>query len=227
MITSNPQNEMGTAYLRDKFKLPELSRAPKLGRQIGGPNPAANMKPAGKVTKPKRILPKKIRDDPLADGPKITEDDLSDGMMSLLNRGIIPKGVDVTPAFERGKPPFEFGAAKIFEKLDKASMKYNAPALTYKKPSSVKQNARGPTTFITAEDNYENTYFNNQNKSNSNLFSKQELGRPQNDLVVDSFEKKRSGEKLAPITDLVPVQQHHPDLMDEQMDDGEYQGKVK
>ena len=32
----------------------------------------------------------------------ITENDIKDGMFSLLNRGIIPRDVDLTPAFERG-----------------------------------------------------------------------------------------------------------------------------
>lgn len=226
MITSNPQNHIGTAYLRDKFKLPDPNRGPKIGRQIGGPSFVSNTKPSGKITKPKRILPKKIRDDPLADGPKITEDDLSDGMMSLLNRGIIPKGVDVTPAFERGKAPFEFGAAKMYEKLDKASLKYTAPAITYKKPASVKQKFRGPNTFITADGGYDNTYFdNNQNDTNGNLFSKQELGRSQGDLM-NVYEQKRSDNKLAPITDLVPAHEAPPAILDPGADENEFtQGK--
>lgn len=61
-----------------------------------------------KVSQPKRILPKKFRDDPFAEPPPITEEDISDGMMSLLNRGIIPRDVDLTPAFERGLAPFSF-----------------------------------------------------------------------------------------------------------------------
>jgi hypothetical protein len=47
-----------------------------------------------------------FRDDPFAEPPPITEEDIGEGMMNLLNRGIIPKDVDLTPAFERGSPPF-------------------------------------------------------------------------------------------------------------------------
>jgi len=36
--------------------------------------------------------------------PAISEEDLKQGMLNLINRGIIPKDVDLTPAFERGKP---------------------------------------------------------------------------------------------------------------------------
>lgn len=37
-------------------------------------------------------------------------------MFSLLNRGIIPKDVDLSPAFERGSAPFMFTKAKMFAK---------------------------------------------------------------------------------------------------------------
>lgn len=189
MITSNPQNVMGTAYLRDKFKLPDPNKGKTIGRQIGGASSNLNSKPVGKITKPKRILPKYIRDDPLADGPKITEDDLRDGMMSLLNRGIIPKGVDVTPAFERGDKPFGSTTAKIHTKSDR-NIKLKTPSLIYK-DHRAEQNAKGPTTFITAEDGFENNYMNDIHKSNDNLFTqnhakaeeKYEGGKGQRDIL--------------------------------------------
>jgi len=53
---------------------------------------------------PKRILPKKIRDDPFSDPPPIDAADINDGMFNLINRGIIPRDVDVSPAFDRGDP---------------------------------------------------------------------------------------------------------------------------
>lgn len=58
------------------------------------------------VTKPTRILTKEQRNDPFADPPPITDSDLQDGMINLLNRGIIPRDVDLTPAFNRGANPF-------------------------------------------------------------------------------------------------------------------------
>ncbi len=66
-----------------------------------------------KVFHPTRILPKNFRDDPFADPPPITENDIGDGMYSLLNRGIIPRDVDLTPAFERGKAPILTKPAEI------------------------------------------------------------------------------------------------------------------
>ena len=58
-------------------------------------------------------MPKNFRDDPFADPPPITENDIQDGMFSLLNRGVIPKDVDLTPAFERGDAPLAIGKKKI------------------------------------------------------------------------------------------------------------------
>lgn len=34
-------------------------------------------------------------------------------MFSLLNRGIIPRDVDLSPAFERGSAPFAFNRANL------------------------------------------------------------------------------------------------------------------
>lgn len=56
-------------------------------------------------------MPKNFRDDPFADPPPITENDIRDGMYSLLNRGVIPKDVDLTPAFERGNAPLNASKA--------------------------------------------------------------------------------------------------------------------
>lgn len=50
--------------------------------------------------------------------PPISEDDINKGMMSLLNKGIIPKDVDLTPAFEKGAPPVQFKSMKFHEKSE-------------------------------------------------------------------------------------------------------------
>lgn len=110
-LTSDPENMMGHKYLRDKYKLP-LPNQFKYGRSQGGISNVELDKlgigtPYGnKVFTAKRILPKHYRDDPFADPPPITEHDIADGMFSLLNRGIIPRDVDLSPAFERGNAPF-------------------------------------------------------------------------------------------------------------------------
>lgn len=214
MITSNPQNTIGTSFLREKFKLPDPNKNKPFTRQIGGPSNIFNSKPIVKTTRPKRILPKQIRDDPQADGPKITEDDLSDGMLNLLNRGIIPKGVDVTPAFERGQPPFEFTAAKIHEKIDKANFKYNAPAITYKRPNSMHQ-TREPTTFITAG-GYENNYLNEINRSSENLYSQENINQSQRELI-NNYDKRRSNENIVQPNAMPPNQNMSPALIEDQM----------
>lgn len=50
--------------------------------------------------------------------PPISEEDINRGMINLLNKGIIPKDVDLTPAFEKGAPPVLFKGVKFHEKKD-------------------------------------------------------------------------------------------------------------
>jgi hypothetical protein len=40
-------------------------------------------------------------------------------MMELVNKGIIPKDVDLTPAFEKGSAPVSIRGMKFFEKSSK------------------------------------------------------------------------------------------------------------
>ena len=51
--------------------------------------------------------------------PPITEDDINKGMSTLLNLGIIPKDVDLTPAFEKGSAPVTIKGMRFFEKADR------------------------------------------------------------------------------------------------------------
>jgi len=218
MITSNPQNSIGTQYLKDKFKLPDINKGKKYARQIGGPQNNLNSKPMMKTSKPKRILPKRIRDDPLADGPKITEDDLADGMMSLLTRGIIPKNVDVTPAFERGKPPFEFNAAKIHDKSERFVQKQKQPALTYKSQNSINEENALPNTFITGDDEFKNMYMEEM--------SRQAEGQPKQREVIHKQEPRRSSNVILKNNEIVKQQDLSPALVDDPMD-GNHQSEFQ
>lgn len=64
--------------------------------------------------------------------PAISEEDLKQGMLNLINRGIIPKDVDLTPAFERGKPLLlakKSQIAPFSEKLKVRNDVYTGPTL--------------------------------------------------------------------------------------------------
>ena len=120
VLTRDPENGAGHDILREKYSLPKPNTF-KYGRSQGGISNVeleklgvGTVRP-NKVFQPKRILPKNFRDDPFADPPPITENDIKDGMYSLLNRGIIPRDVDLTPAFERGKAPFTHQQAALAE----------------------------------------------------------------------------------------------------------------
>lgn len=54
----------------------------------------------------------------LQNPPPISEEDINKGMISLLNRGIIPKDVDLTPAFEKGAPPVQFKGMRFHDKAE-------------------------------------------------------------------------------------------------------------
>jgi hypothetical protein len=139
-LIGDPENQVGHNILRGKYQLPKPNMT-KYGRPQGGIS-TTELERLGigsirgkKVAQPKRILPKNFRDDPFADPPPITEDDIADGMMSLLNRGIIPRDVDLSPAFERGNAPFMFQRAKIFEKptyLPLSQKTFSAPPAAIK-----------------------------------------------------------------------------------------------
>ena len=106
-----------------------------------------------KTNKAKRILPKHFRDDPFADPPPITENDISDGMFSLLNRGIIPRDVDLSPAFERNSAPFSFNRAPIHYKTPakppQLSKLVTSPRASIKDPMKAMPQPNVDTTFLT------------------------------------------------------------------------------
>lgn len=54
----------------------------------------------------------------MADNPPISEDAINEGMMSLVNKGLIPKDVDLTPAFEKGAPPVTCKSIKFYDKRE-------------------------------------------------------------------------------------------------------------
>lgn len=106
--------------LRKKFDLPPANQF-KYGRHQGGISNieleklGIGSRQSCKTAQSKRILPKVYREDPFADPPPLDEDEIQDGMLSLLNRGVIPKDVDLTPAFERGPiAPLKATRTKLF-----------------------------------------------------------------------------------------------------------------
>lgn len=52
------------------------------------------------------------------DPPPISEDDINQGMIALVNKGIIPKDVDLTPAFEKGAPPVTCKGIRFYDKRE-------------------------------------------------------------------------------------------------------------
>lgn len=65
------------------------------------------------------MLPPEIRNNPFADGIAITESEIYCGLYNLINKGIVPKDVDIMPAFVRGVPPLQNRPAKMHEFKEK------------------------------------------------------------------------------------------------------------
>ena len=139
-LTSDPENINGHDMIREKFGLAPPNQF-KYGRSQGGISNieleklGIGQRNCEKTNRPKRILPKQFRDDPFADPPPITENDIADGMLSLLNRGIIPRDVDLSPAFERNSAPFAFNRAPI----------HNAP---FRRPPQLSKTVSSPKSGL-------------------------------------------------------------------------------
>ena len=122
MLPSNVRNEGGSKLLRDRFDAsasvvgarPPGPKNNLFGKVYSAKSSFASISPL--ATKPQRILSKEQRHDPFAEPPPITDHDLSQGMINLVNRGMIPKDVDLTPAFSRGLPAFAGKPARLYEK---------------------------------------------------------------------------------------------------------------
>ena len=80
--------------------------------------------------------------------------------MSLVQRGIIPKDVDLTPAFERNTPAFTFQPCLMHQMPGKKKAAHikPPPPLKYKRQRPDIQEDDGSGTFITAAQNMSDPY---------------------------------------------------------------------
>lgn len=68
-----------------------------------------------KTSAPGPILPAKNRNDPGAPPPRLTHKDVQRGMSELVNRGLVPKYVDLTPAFIKTPAPVLCGPVQMHQ----------------------------------------------------------------------------------------------------------------
>lgn len=61
------------------------------------------------------MLPPEIRNNPFADPVAITESEIYSGLYNLINKGVVPRDVDIMPAFLRGVPPLQNKPARMHE----------------------------------------------------------------------------------------------------------------
>jgi hypothetical protein len=118
----NPQSIHGKAILQHRYNIPSSITTPK--RNIGN---IRFKKPKKSILSRPKVLPPEYRINPQVDPPPITEKDLEEGMFSLVNRGMIPKDVDLSPAFQRGMPPLQSKLVNMCDWRDGGSVVYNPP----------------------------------------------------------------------------------------------------
>ena len=94
-----PTGQSARQFLQDRFGV--TAPPPRKAKEAA--------KVRGRLIKRKNseasVLPSTVRNDPQAMPPKLTSKDVSRGMMDLMDRGLIPKHVDLTPAFVKMPAP--------------------------------------------------------------------------------------------------------------------------
>lgn len=99
-------NEDHRGFLRRKYGVPFKTAAERLDTRVN--QRSAGLKRGGrrapnKLTQPNGLLPLQNRRDPHAPPPAVTNEDVSKGIFSLINRGLLPSTIDVTAAFREGR----------------------------------------------------------------------------------------------------------------------------
>ena len=104
-------SSMGFQDFRDiKLSASKLKVAPSLRKQYAGKR-ALGQK--NKRSQKHKLMKRAYDENFIPDPPPISDEDINRGMINLINTGIIPKDVDITPAFERGAPPLSLQPARI------------------------------------------------------------------------------------------------------------------
>lgn len=103
-LLSQPQGPAGRAFLLEKYAKKAAASSSPLGRPVGGQSRKGKLK-SNPIAPAAQPLPSIYRKDPKL-YPRLTEADTGKGVYNLVNRGMIPNFVDVTPAFFSEPAPF-------------------------------------------------------------------------------------------------------------------------
>lgn len=99
------------------YHLTKMSEATKSNVEVEEARGSMRAVGTQKFKKPKKferkpdILPKHIRDNPFAEPLPVSINDISKGVINLMNKGVIGKDVDISTAFDRGQPPMRMRMA--------------------------------------------------------------------------------------------------------------------
>jgi hypothetical protein len=103
-----PSSKSARDFLQERFGIaaPPAEKPREAHRLRGKLNKS-------KTTEPGPILSAKNRNDPGAPPPRLTHKDVQRGMVELVNRGLVPKYVDLTPAFVKAPAPVLCGPVRM------------------------------------------------------------------------------------------------------------------
>lgn len=127
LYDASPQNNYGGGGFNDENLMQPRKQGPGILKQRSVRASYTAKRSLGNIYKNKKW--RMIEKNPEAaaamleasnDPPPITEDDINKGMINLLNRGIVPKDVDLTPAFEKGAMPVMCRGVKFYDKREQA-----------------------------------------------------------------------------------------------------------
>ena len=105
-----PNSRQAREFLEERFGI--AAPPPEKPREATKVRGRLNTK---KTTAPGPILPAKNRNDPGAPPPRLTHKDVQRGMEQLVNRGLVPKYVDLTPAFIKTPAPVLCGQVQMHQ----------------------------------------------------------------------------------------------------------------
>lgn len=123
----DPTSAVGRQVLEEQFGIPRASSQPRRAR-------SATRLPKGqlalsKTTQPAGVVEREARTNPQAPPPPIRPEDVSRGLLSMVNRGLIPGHADMTPAIARVPAPAMQAPARMHS-FDEKFDKHSGPAYT-------------------------------------------------------------------------------------------------
>jgi hypothetical protein len=124
----DPTSSLGRRVLAVQYGVPPPKPVLGRGHAKGGQKPPGRVL-RDKTTRPAGIIEREARTNPQAPPAQIRPEDVSKGLLSLINRGLLPASVDLTPALARAPAPAMQAPSRIHP-AEARYDKHSGPAYT-------------------------------------------------------------------------------------------------